>query len=149
MDTTSILINQVASMFLLAAVGFIAFHAKKISNEGSKTIGNLLIYVSLPAVIIKGFLLDRTAERVTGLLISMIMAIAVLGLCILVSRLCFKGDGIAAFGAAFSNPGFFGVPLITAVLGDGAVFYVAPFIAFLNLLQWSYGVSLITGTRRD
>ncbi|MBQ9247705.1 MAG: AEC family transporter [Ruminococcus sp.] len=106
-----------------------------------------MIYVSLPAVIIKGLLLDRTAERVTGLLISMIMAIAVLGLCILVSRLCFKGDGIAAFGAAFSNPGFFGVPLITAVLGDGAVFYVAPFIAFLNLLQWSYGVSLITGTR--
>ena len=35
METTSILINQVAIMFLLAAVGFIAFHAKKISNEGS------------------------------------------------------------------------------------------------------------------
>ena len=39
------------------------------------------------------------------------------------------------------------MPLITAILGDGAVFYVAPLIAFLNLLQWSYGVSLITGKR--
>ena len=122
MEITSILVNQVAIMFLLAAVGFSAFRAGKISNEGSKTIGNLLIYISLPAVIIKGFLVERTAERVTGLLVSMVAAAAVLGLCILVSRLCFKSDGIASFGAVFSNPGFFGVPLITAILGDGAVF---------------------------
>ena len=147
METTSVLINQVAIMFLLSAVGFIAFRTKKISSEGSKTLGNILIYISLPAVIVKGFLVERTPERMTGLLISMIAAAVVLGVCILISRLCFKSDAIASFGAAFSNPGFFGVPLITAVLGDGAVFYIAPLIAFLNLLQWSYGVSLITGKR--
>lgn len=43
----------------------------------------------------------------------------------------------------FSNPGFFGVPLIIAILSDSAVFYIAAFIAFLNLMQWIYGVSLL------
>lgn len=134
-------------MFLLAAIGAVAFRAGKITNEGAKTIGNLLIYVSLPAVIVKGFLVEKTKERMVGLLISMAAAAVILGICILVSRLCFKKDPVASFGASFSNPGFFGIPLITAILSDGAVFYIAPFIAFLNLLQWSYGVSLLTGKK--
>ena len=147
MSTSLILLQQVLIMFLLAAVGFLAFRAGKITNEGAKTIGNLLIYVSLPAVIVKGFLVERTPQRLTGLLVSMLVCAAVLGLCVLISRLLFRKDPIAAFGSAFSNPGFFGIPLITAVLDDSAVFYVAPFIAFLNLLQWSYGVSLLTGEK--
>ena len=147
METVLILLQQILIMFLLAAVGFIAFRTGKISNEGSKTIGNILIYISLPAVIVKGFMVERTGERITGLLISMAAAAVILGICILISRLCFRNDPIASFGAAFSNPGFFGIPLITAILGDGGVFYVTPFIAFLNLLQWSYGVSLLTGER--
>lgn len=147
METSLILLQQVLIMFLLAAIGFIAFRAGKISNEGSKTIGNLLIYISLPAVIVKGFMVERTEERMVGLLVSMAVAAVTLGICVLVSRLCFRKDPIASFGAAFSNPGFFGIPLITAILDDGAVFYIAPFIAFLNLLQWSYGVSLLTGKK--
>lgn len=71
METTLILLQQVLIMFLLAAIGFLAYRTGKISNEGSKSIGNLLIYISLPAVIIKGFLVERTTERALGLLISM------------------------------------------------------------------------------
>ena len=145
METALILLQQIIIMFLLAAVGFIAFRTGKISSEGSKTIGNLLIYVSLPSVIVKGFLVERTAQRIADLLVSMCVSAVILGVCILISRLCFRKDPIASFGAAFSNPGFFGIPLVTAMLDDGAVFYVAPFIAFLNLLQWSYGVSLLSG----
>ena len=108
MATSLILLKQVVIMFLLAAIGFIAFRAGKITSEGSKTIGNLLIYVSLPAVIVKGFMVERTPERMTGLLISMALAAVVLGLCVLISRLCFRNDVIASFASAFSNPGFFG-----------------------------------------
>ena len=147
METSLILLQQVLIMFLIAAIGYIAFRTEKISNESSKTIGNLLIYISLPAVIVKGFMVERTEERMVGLLISMAAAAVTLTICVVVSRLCFRKDPIASFGAAFSNPGFFGIPLITAILDEGAVFYIAPFIAFLNLLQWSYGVSLLTGKK--
>ena len=62
-----------------------------------------------------------------------------------VSRMIFRRDPIAAFAGAFSNPGFFGVPLMIASIGQGAVFYVACFIAFLNVGQWTYGVSIMNG----
>ena len=66
-------------------------------------------------------------------------------LSILISHFVFRKDGVAAFATSFANPGFFGIPLIVASLGQGAVFYAAPFIAFLNIGQWTYGVSRLNG----
>ena len=145
MDTMSILVRQILQMFLLGGLGYALFKTGKISPEGSKALGNILIYLALPAVIINGFLVERTAARVTGMLFSAAGAAVLLLLSILIARLCFRRDAIAAFAGAFSNPGFFGIPLIIASVGQGAVFYVACFVAFLNIGQWTYGVSILTG----
>ncbi len=145
MSTTLLLLTQVILMLLLSAVGYVLFRTGKISQDGSKAIGNILIFVSLPCVIMNGFLKERTPEMLWGLLISAAAAAVVLALSMLISRLFFRKDGIAAFAGAFSNPGFFGVPLIVASMSSGAVFYIAAFIAFLNMLQWTWGVSLLAG----
>ncbi len=141
------LAKQVLIMFILSGIGFLMFRTKKISAEGSKSIGNILIFLSLPCVIINGFQVERTPETLAGLGLSALAAAVILLVCILVSRIFFKKDPIAAFAASFSNPGFFGVPLIVSSLSQGAVFYVAAFIAFLNLLQWTYGVAIMTGEK--
>ena len=145
MDTILILIRQIAQMFLLAGMGYLLFKGKKITLEGSRALGNILIYLALPAVIINGFLVERTPERLTGMVYSALGAVVLLLLSILIARLLFRQDAIAAFAGAFSNPGFFGITLIVASLDQGAVFYVACFIAFLNIGQWTYGVSILTG----
>ncbi len=145
METMLILARQIVRMFVLAGIGYLLFRGGKISREGSKALGNILIYLVLPAVIINGFLVDRTPEHVMGLLYSTLTAAALLLMSILVSRAFFRKDAIAAFAGAFSNPGFFGIPLILASLGQGAVFYAAGFIAFLNIGQWTYGVSIMNG----
>ena len=76
---------------------------------------------------------------------SALAALIVVMLSILISHFVFRKDGVAAFATSFANPGFFGIPLIVASLGQGAVFYAAPFIAFLNIGQWTYGVSRLNG----
>ena len=145
MDTALILARQILQMFLLAGLGYALFKTKKITQDGAKALGNILIYLALPSVIINGFLIDRTPEHITGMLYSAIGAAVLLLISILVSRFVFKQDAIAAFAGAFSNPGFFGIPLIIASVGQHAVFYVACFVAFLNIGQWTYGVSILTG----
>ena len=145
MDSLLVLLRQVLTMFLLSAVGFLLVRFGKISLEGGKTIGNLLIYLSLPCVIINSFTVERTPERLAGLGISALASAVLLGVSILLSGLVFRRDAVSCFASAFSNPGFFGIPLISAVLGEEAVFYVAPFIALVNMLQWTYGVSRLTG----
>ena len=145
MEMAWILARQILQMFLLAGLGYALFKTGKVSQDGSKAIGNILIYLVLPATIIKGFLVERTAEHLTGILYSAVGAAVLLLMSMAVSRLIFRRNGIAAFAGAFSNPGFFGIPLIIASVGEGAVFYVACFVAFLNIGQWTYGVSLLTG----
>ena len=140
-----VLAKQILEMFLLAGIGYLLFKAGKISGEGSRTLGNILIYVSLPAVIISGFLVERTPEHVSGILLSMTGALALILVSVLISHFIFRSNPIGAFAAAFSNPGFFGIPLVIASLGREYVFYAACFIAFLNIGQWTYGVSRLTG----
>ena len=144
METALILARQILQMFLLGGLGYALFKANKIPIEGSRALGNILIYLALPAVIINGFLVERTSEHISGMLYSAAAAAVLLLLSILISRLVFRKDAIAAFAGAFSNPGFFGIPLIIASVGQGAVFYVASFVAFLNVGQWTYGVSILT-----
>ncbi len=141
------LLRQTASMFLLMGVGYWLFKSKKISVEGSKSIGAVLINIVLPAVILNSFFVERTPERIEGLLLSAVGAAVILTVCILCARVSFRHDPIAHFAAAFSNPGFFGIPLVTAAIGSHAVFYLAAFVALLNLLQWSYGVCVMTGEK--
>ena len=145
MQMIFILVRQILQMFLLTGIGYVLFRTGKISKEGSQALGNILIFVALPAVIINGFLIDRTPEHLYGILISAGAAAVLLLLSMLVSSLLFRKDAVAAFAAAFSNPGFFGIPLIVALLGQGAVFYAACFVAFLNIGQWTWGVSRLTG----
>jgi len=145
MDTMLILVRQILQMFLLGGLGFCLYRGKKVTQEGSRALGNILIYLALPATIINGFLVERSAEHLTGMLYSAVGAAVLLLISMLISRLFFRRDPIAAFAGAFSNPGFFGIPLIIASVGQGAVFYVACFVAFLNIGQWTYGVSLLTG----
>lgn len=143
MEMMSIILRQILTMVLLAGVGFAMFRSGKISGEGSKALGNILIYLSLPCVIINSFLVERTPERLSGLLVSTVLAVVVLALSMGISRLVLGRHAIDNFSGSFSNPGFFGAPLIVASIGSGGVFYIASFIAFLNLLQWTYGVSLL------
>ena len=145
MDVIGILVRQILQMFVLAGLGFLLFKGGKITLEGSRGLGNILIYLALPAVIINGFRVERTPEHLLGMACSGAAAAVLLLLSILVSRGLFRKDAIASFAGAFSNPGFFGVPLMIAAIGQGSVFYVACFIAFLNVGQWTYGVSIMNG----
>lgn len=147
MESVLVLLRQIIIMFLLAGVGYLMFRAGKITLEGNKCIGNILLFLSLPCVIINGFMVERTSERVLGFAISALLAALILIMSVLVSRLFFPKDPIGSFAAAFSNPGFFGIPLVISCMNEGAVFYIAAYIAFLNMMQWSYGTALITGQK--
>lgn len=143
----NLVVKQVMVMFLLMMVGFVLYKKKKITNEGSRTLASLLIYVVLPCVIVNSFCMEKTDVRVKGLIISTILALLCLIISIVLSKLIFNDKPIDIFASSFSNPGFFGIPLILAVLGQEAVFYIATFIAFLNIAQWTYGVALLKGEK--
>lgn len=133
-------------MFLLIAIGILLVKKRYLSEQGGKDLGTILLRAVIPCVIVKSYLTEYSPERARDLAIAIALALLALAVAIAVSYICFGTRGrIENFGAAFCNVGFIGIPLIQAVLGDGGVFYLAGFIAFLNILQWTYGVLIMTG----
>lgn len=143
-----LLFRQNIIMFIYLLIGYSLYRRKLITAQGSGEIGKVLLYVIMPVAILKSYMKEYSGEMLAGFLISLLAAFGSLMLSILVSTLVFrKKSTIRQFGAAFSNAGFIGIPLVQMTLGEEAVFYVASFVALLNILQWTYGVFIITGDK--
>lgn len=145
MDIIILLIKQNIVMLCYMIIGYFLFKKKLLTNLGSNEIGKLLLYVVMPIAIIKSYSIDFSKEMLIGLCISFVGAVASLGISIIISKLVFKNKhSIDMFSAAFSNAGFIGIPLVSMTLGEETVFFIASYVALLNILQWTYGVYIIT-----
>lgn len=145
MEVILLLMQQNLIMFLYMFIGIFLYRKKLLTQAGSGDIGKLLLYIIMPVAIIKSYLQDFSMDMLLGLSLSFGASLAALLVSILISKLAFgRKYPIEHFGAAFSNAGFIGIPLVQMTLGEDAVFYVASFVALLNILQWTYGVFVIT-----
>jgi len=145
-----VILTRLGMMLIYMIPGYSLYKAKLLTDTGSKELARLLLYVILPAAIIRSYHMAYSAQMAMGLLISFLLAVVALAVSVLLSRLCFRGEqnAIENFSAAFSNAGFMGIPLVSAVIGSEAVCYGASFVAMLNIMQWTYGVFLITGDKK-
>lgn len=148
MEIVVLLLRQNLVMLVYMMIGYFLYKKKLVSAGGSADIGRILLYIVMPAAILKSYLADFSRERLEGLFVSFLAALLLLLLSIAAARIAFsKEQGIERFGAAFSNAGFIGIPLVQMTLGEEAVFYVSSYVALLNILQWTYGLVTITGDR--
>ena len=148
MEIVVLLLRQNLVMLVYMMIGYFLYKKKLVSAGGSADIGRILLYIVMPAAILKSYLADFSRERLEGLFVSFLAALLSLLLSIAAARIAFsKEQGIEWFGAAFSNAGFIGIPLVQMTLGEEAVFYVSSYVALLNILQWTYGLVTITGDR--
>ena len=143
MEPVVILIKQLLIMALYCMVGFVLHKRKMISKEGCSAFSTFLLYVILPCVIISSFLRATTAETTRKLLTSLLLSAVLLAISMLLSHVFFRKTAVDEFSSSFSNAGFMGIPLISSVLGSEAVFLTAGLVALLNILQWTYGVTLL------
>lgn len=145
MSFFSLLINQIVIMLILMTLGYLLYKVGLISDAGAKDMSNILLYLVIPVVIIKSFILERTSENISNLINGTIFSIVAMVISIIISYLFFgKKDGVANFSSAFSNAGFIGIPIVRAVVGEEAVFYISMMIVLINSLQWTYGVYMIS-----
>lgn len=124
-----VVLGQILLMFLYLIIGYVLYRTGLITQEGSKALAHLLLYCMLPCVVLKSFCIEYSAKGAVKLAVSIAAGAGVLLLSMAVSWLFFRKDPMAQIGVAFSNAGFMGLPLITAVLGGEAVFYAAGFVA--------------------
>ncbi len=109
----------------------------------------LLLWLVIPSVLINSFCVPFSVTKLQQLGQSTLLAVLALLVSMAISKRLFQNRPIDHFAAAFSNAGFMGIPLVRATLGNEAVFYTVGMIAILNVLQWTYGVVVLTGKKNS
>ena len=145
---TQILLQQTIIMFALMLLGLILSRRGMITEQGSRDLSNVLLYAVIPCVILRSYMSEFSTEKLRAMGLSALIAVIAFAASIAVAYLtCGTRHRIENFAVAFGNAGFIGIPLVTAVFGPEAAFYVVSFSTFANLLQWTYGIVIISGKK--
>src|SRR5690554_5277816 len=148
---------QISILFLLLLVGYLGKKFKVISNDMNRDVTNLIIYISLPAMMITAlssyeFSMEMLIKSGKLLAISW----SVYGFSIVLSYLfsrILKIEGttrdVFQFMVVFSNVGFMGYPVINAIYGSEGVFYTAIYNLPFNILIWTFGVMVMSRPSRN
>lgn len=148
MQAAMVISQQILVMFFYMMCGFALYKSGKLTKQGSREIAHMLLWLIVPIVLLQSFCVEFSVQKLLQLAVSAGLGGLSLLLSIVLARLLFHKNPIENFAVAFSNAGFLGLPLVQATLGEHAVFYVVGFVSLLNVLQWTYGVSVLTGERK-
>lgn len=143
-----ILLQQMLTMLTLIVFGFVLVKKKVIDEEGTRQLSTVLTMYVMPASMITSFNADFELERLVLFGWAAIAAFITIVSRIILNHFIFKPEErIDKYGVTFPNSGFFGIPIVTALIGTQGIFFMSAYIMVTNILQWTYGRALITGDR--
>lgn len=144
-------VMQILSLFLIMLIGYVLRKRNVFDDAANVRFTRLIIYVSLPAQIIKAFVVNQgivSNQEVLlmfGISLLVYMLYAIIGiLFILMFRVPSEKKGTYLFMMMFGNVGFMGFPLTEALLGEEALIYAVIFNVIFNLLVYSIGILMIS-----
>lgn len=142
----------------LCLPGFFLTKANVLKEEHIKGFAVFLLYVCSPALSIYSFQqAECNMENLINigilLLVTTFMQVLIMGIGFLINIKTYKIDGasrVATVAAAFGNVGFFGVPILQALLPDHpeAMVYSAVMSVMMNLIGWTLGMFMMSGDRK-
>lgn len=123
--------KQIVIMFLLMLLGFLTGRLGMIHKETAKDLTNFLLYIISPCLIVNAYLVGFSMKRLIEFFQAIVAVTLVYSVSIIVSHLIinrkfFKDQetrSVLLYGSAYSNAGFMGIPLVSAILGESAVFF--------------------------
>ena len=145
-----ITLNQILKMALMMLLGAVCSKCGVIDEKGNRTLSDLVLMVVHPCVFFDSFMIEHNAEVLHNFFISFGIAAAAFAVTILIAGLVFRDRSghtrIEKFSAIYSNCGFLCIPIVQALLGSKGVLYLTPYIFVFNLLVWSHGIMLMSGS---
>lgn len=142
----------------LCLPGFFLTKANVLKEEHIKGFAVFLLYVCSPALSIYSFQQSECNMEILInigilLLVTTFMQVLIMGIGFLINIKTYKIDGasrVATAAAAFGNVGFFGVPILQALLPDHpeAMVYSAVMSVMMNLIGWTLGMFMMSGDRK-
>lgn len=153
--STGFVLTRLVVVFAAMAAGFIAVKCRALDQSAGTALSRSVVYIFNPCLMLSSAL---TSERIfsneeiyafSGIAVACYaFLIATSFLVTKLLRVPKKQDGLYRFMYIFSNIGFFGLPVISALFGAQATFLVTIFNIPFQLLTFTYGITLVSGSKR-
>lgn len=150
-----LLLEQMVVLFLLMGIGYLCYKKQIITDETSKKLSAIVVNIANPAMVLTGCMGE---EKIEGreLLITVAVMIAIYASLLLLAmiipkflRIERKSRGAYKAMTVFSNIGFMGFPVVSALYGSSALLYAALFTIPYNTLIYTYGVASMTVEKKE
>lgn len=147
------MVSQVVVLFLLMGLGYGMARCRLLEQKTCQQLTWLLCYIVMPCLVLNAFQVPYSPVMFHKFLLMFVITIGIHGIYMILSRLMFNsvtlpGSAIVRdlkFTSIYSNCGFMGVPLLSALLGQSGLFYGSVYIAVYGLIVWSHGLLIYTG----
>lgn len=152
MNLGLIAVKSIVKLFIMFAIGVIAAKTKVIDENGSRNMARLVNKVTNPVRIFASYLIAYDAVKFRGLISAAELAVLSLAVSVLAGIVFIRKNGdswrVERCAVALPNCGYIGIPLISAMFGSEAVFYLTGFILVFNIVAWTYGITVMSGRTR-
>lgn len=145
-----ILLKQMLIFLFMMLLGYGMARKGVLDERGCKSISWLIVNIANPALVMSSSV-GNTMER-SEMLYTFAIAIGAYILMIVIAELLVplfcrekKERGVYKALLVFSNMGFMGFPIMSALYGPQSLIYGAAFMIPFNLLIYTYGVTSMTG----
>lgn len=144
--------RQLLVMMVLVFVSFLVAKAGRFGKSESQFVSYLLLYAITPAMMIDTYNVPFDPVRLKYFLIMLALSVSAFLVYILCSTALGRAKSpeddrrlaVDKMAMVYSNAGYIGIPIVKAVMGDGAVFYLMVYILTFNLMLWTHGLFLMT-----
>lgn len=144
-------LNQTAFLFLFIVLGYILCRCKLVPENAQAVLSKMENYIFIPALVLGTFIENFSVEKITTawqlLLVSLIIEIFAIALSQVCVRLCTKDkyeQNIYLYGLCFSNFGFMGNAVVSALFPDIFMEYLIFTMPLWTLIYlWGVPVLLI------
>jgi len=147
----SVIINQMGVLFILMAMGFALGKAKVLNQDANKAITKLILCITLPSTILSSVFesdIQITVDEIFFFLLMSLLAIVIAFVIAIPAVRLLGGEksdrGLFTFMTVFSNCIFMGLPIVIAIFGTIAAFYVSAFSFVWNIIVFSIGIMMIS-----
>ena len=153
MQISVLLAEQIAELFLMILMGYVIVKLGLVTDDDSKILSKIVLYIVIPCVMINAFQIDYTPDKVQGMFLALVASVVLqvlLLIAVWIMGKTFHLDEVEVASIYYSNSGNLIVPIVTYVLGDEWVVYGCVFMAVQLIFMWTHGKYIISsGDRID
>ncbi len=151
----------VVSLILLAVPAFILAKAKLLPEKAGEVLSTIVLYGCQPVLVFMSFQGESYKPEIgVNMLIVLAIATVVHLLIIGLASVCIRGKSqpckmrCIRASSAFGNCVYMGLPFLQTLFGGSALFgeviiYTATVVAVFNVLNWTFGVYMVTGDKKN